>query len=135
MKFLGKRSLSLVAFLLIAGCATSLPKVEPEKLPPVPAEFKENWTIAAPAEAQPALHPDRMRLLARQFADEPAYRHVGLCLEDLARGRCQASARIDRRNSCSGLPSSSVPRSSACQAASGLHHSGRLAITPPGQGG
>ncbi|CCH09193.1 MULTISPECIES: PaaI family thioesterase [Achromobacter] len=48
----------------------------------------------APAEAQPALHPDRMRLLARQFADEPAYRHVGLCLEDLARGRCQASARI-----------------------------------------
>jgi multidrug efflux system outer membrane protein len=39
--------------LLLAGCATSLPKVEHEKLPPVPAEFKEKWTIAAPAEAQP----------------------------------------------------------------------------------
>jgi multidrug efflux system outer membrane protein len=39
--------------MLLAGCATSLPKVEPEKLPAVPAEFKENWTIAVPAEAQP----------------------------------------------------------------------------------
>jgi hypothetical protein len=39
--------------LLIAGCATSLPKVEPEKLPSVPAQFKENFTTAAPAEAQP----------------------------------------------------------------------------------
>src|SRR5918992_5934163 len=38
--------------LLVAGCATSLPKVEPEKLPAVPAEFKENFTVAAPAEAQ-----------------------------------------------------------------------------------
>jgi multidrug efflux system outer membrane protein len=47
-----KRGLSLI-FVLLAGCATSLPKVEPEKLPAVPAEFKENWTIAAPAEAQP----------------------------------------------------------------------------------
>ena len=49
----GKRGLSLIALLLIAGCATSLPKVDEAKLPPVPAEFKENWTIAAPAAAQP----------------------------------------------------------------------------------
>jgi multidrug efflux system outer membrane protein len=47
-----KRGLSLI-FLLLAGCATSLPKVDEQKLPPVPAEFKENFTIAAPAEAQP----------------------------------------------------------------------------------
>ncbi len=47
------RGLSLVALLLLAGCATSLPKVDEAKLPPVPAEFKENWTIAAPAAAQP----------------------------------------------------------------------------------
>jgi multidrug efflux system outer membrane protein len=52
MNGIGKRGLSLI-FLFLAGCATSLPKVEPEKLPAVPAEFKENWTIAAPAEAQP----------------------------------------------------------------------------------
>jgi outer membrane protein, multidrug efflux system len=39
--------------LLLAGCATSLPTVEPEKLPPQPpAQFKEKWTLAAPAEAQ-----------------------------------------------------------------------------------
>jgi outer membrane protein, multidrug efflux system len=49
---LGKRGLSLI-LLLLAGCATSLPKVDEAKLPPVPAEFKENFTIAAPAEAQP----------------------------------------------------------------------------------
>lgn len=48
-----KRGLSLIFVLLVAGCATSLPKVEPEKLPPVPAEFKESFTIAAPAAAQP----------------------------------------------------------------------------------
>lgn len=54
----------------------------------------------------------------------------------------QASARIDRRNSCSGLPSSSVPRSSACQAASelapfrptGHHPSGTGRITELQQG-
>jgi len=44
---------SVLLALLLAGCATSLPKVDEAKLPPVPAEFKENWTIAAPAEAQP----------------------------------------------------------------------------------
>jgi outer membrane protein, multidrug efflux system len=49
----GKRGLSLIALLLLAGCATSLPKVDEAKLPPVPAEFKENWAIAAPAAAQP----------------------------------------------------------------------------------
>jgi multidrug efflux system outer membrane protein len=43
----------LLFALLLAGCATSLPKVEPEKLPTIPAEFKEKWTLAAPAEAQP----------------------------------------------------------------------------------
>jgi len=44
---------ALLLALLLAGCATSLPKVDEGKLPAVPAEFKENWTIAAPAEAQP----------------------------------------------------------------------------------
>ena len=39
--------------LLLAGCATSLPKIDEAKLPAAPAEFKENWAIAAPAEAQP----------------------------------------------------------------------------------
>jgi multidrug efflux system outer membrane protein len=41
--------------LLLAGCATSLPKIEPEKLPQAPAAFKEGdgrWTQAPPAEAQ-----------------------------------------------------------------------------------
>ena len=42
----------LMVVALIAGCATSLPKIEPQKLPPTPAEFKENWTIASPAVAQ-----------------------------------------------------------------------------------
>jgi multidrug efflux system outer membrane protein len=40
--------------LLLAGCATSLPEISAEKLPPEPPpEFKEKWTVAAPAEAQP----------------------------------------------------------------------------------
>jgi multidrug efflux system outer membrane protein len=43
----------LLLLVALAGCATSLPEVEPQKLPPVPAEFKERWTIAVPAEAQP----------------------------------------------------------------------------------
>jgi multidrug efflux system outer membrane protein len=48
-----KRGLSLI-FVLLAGCATSLPTVDADKLPPEPpAEFKEKWTLAAPAEAQP----------------------------------------------------------------------------------
>jgi multidrug efflux system outer membrane protein len=48
-------SLSLAVALLV-GCATSLPKIEPEKLPQAPAAFKEGdgrWTQAPPAEAQP----------------------------------------------------------------------------------
>jgi multidrug efflux system outer membrane protein len=53
MNLLGKRGLSLVLLFLVAGCATSLPKIEPEKIPAAPAEFKEKWTVAAPAEAQP----------------------------------------------------------------------------------
>ena len=44
---------SLFLALLVAGCATSLPKIEEEKLPEVPAQFKETWTIASPAEAEP----------------------------------------------------------------------------------
>jgi multidrug efflux system outer membrane protein len=44
---------ALLLSLLLAGCAASLPKIEPEKLAVIPAEFKENWTVAAPAEAQP----------------------------------------------------------------------------------
>ena len=48
-----KRGLSLI-FVLLAGCATSLPTVDADKLPAEPpAEFKEKWTLAAPAEAQP----------------------------------------------------------------------------------
>jgi len=40
--------------VLLAGCATSLPTVDADKLPPeLPVEFKEKWTLAAPAEAQP----------------------------------------------------------------------------------
>ena len=48
-----KRGLSLILLLLVVGCATSLPKIDEAKLPAAPAEFKENWAIAAPAEAQP----------------------------------------------------------------------------------
>jgi multidrug efflux system outer membrane protein len=44
---------SALLVLLLAGCATSLPKIDAEKLPAPPAEFKEKWTVAAPAEAQP----------------------------------------------------------------------------------
>jgi outer membrane protein, multidrug efflux system len=44
----------LISTLLLAGCATSLPEIPADKLPePAPAEFKEKWTLAAPAEAQP----------------------------------------------------------------------------------
>ena len=39
--------------LLLAGCATSLPEIQPEKLPPTPTEFKENWALAVPAAAEP----------------------------------------------------------------------------------
>jgi multidrug efflux system outer membrane protein len=52
----GKWGLSLFFVIVLAGCATSLPKIEPEKLPQPPAAFKEGdgrWTQAAPAEAQP----------------------------------------------------------------------------------
>jgi len=44
------------AAVLLAGCASSLPRIEPERLPPTPAAFKEGdgrWTQAPPAEAQP----------------------------------------------------------------------------------
>jgi len=53
----GKWGLSLFFIVtLLAACATSLPKIEPEKLPQPPAAFKEGdgrWTQAPPAEAQP----------------------------------------------------------------------------------
>jgi len=47
-----KTRLVVLSFLL-AGCATSLPEVEQEKLPSLPAEFKQNFTVAAPAAAEP----------------------------------------------------------------------------------
>jgi outer membrane protein, multidrug efflux system len=48
------RTTAIFIALLLAGCATSLPTVDADKLPPEPpAEFKEKWTLAAPAEAQP----------------------------------------------------------------------------------
>ena len=49
----GKRGLSLIALVLVAGCATSLPEIQPDKLPPTPAEFKEKWAPAVPAAAEP----------------------------------------------------------------------------------
>src|SRR5262245_62414938 len=53
----GKWGLALVFLtVLLAGCATSLPRIESEKLPPPPAAFKEGdgrWTQAPPAAAQP----------------------------------------------------------------------------------
>ncbi|MGH8724978.1 MAG: TolC family protein, partial [Burkholderiales bacterium] len=44
---------SVLLLLLLAGCATSLPPIDAEKLPAAPAEYKEKWTVAAPAAAQP----------------------------------------------------------------------------------
>ncbi len=52
MNAIGKRGLSLI-LVLLAGCATALPEVEQEKLPSLPAEFKQNFTVAAPAAAEP----------------------------------------------------------------------------------
>ena len=42
-----------IAALFLAGCATTVPEIEPAKLPPVPAEFRESFTVAAPAAAEP----------------------------------------------------------------------------------
>lgn len=42
--------------LLLAGCASAPPPIDPARLPAVPASFKEGdgrWMVAAPAEAQP----------------------------------------------------------------------------------
>ncbi len=53
MKFI---ALSTFAALLLAGCAASLPAIDPAALPAAPQSFKEGdgrWTLAAPAEAQP----------------------------------------------------------------------------------
>ena len=53
MKFI---ALSTFTALLIAGCAASLPAIDPAALPAAPQSFKEGdgrWTLAAPAEAQP----------------------------------------------------------------------------------
>ncbi|TCW78804.1 hypothetical protein C5O80_31440 [Burkholderia sp. SRS-46] len=42
----------------------------------------------------PVLRESRALWLAQQFADEPAYRHIGLRVDKLARGLCIASADI-----------------------------------------
>jgi multidrug efflux system outer membrane protein len=44
---------SLLLLLLLAGCATRVPEVDQARLPPVPAEFRERFTVAEPAAAQP----------------------------------------------------------------------------------
>lgn len=47
--------LPLVAALVLAGCATALPPIEAERLPPSAVQFKEadaQWTVAPPAAAQ-----------------------------------------------------------------------------------
>jgi multidrug efflux system outer membrane protein len=49
------KRVTVALFLLLAGCATSLPPVDSAKLPATPAAFKEGegrWTVAPPAEAQ-----------------------------------------------------------------------------------
>src|SRR5229473_2910288 len=48
-------SLALVTMAFLAGCAASLPKIDPAALPPTPEAFREggSFTVAAPAEAQP----------------------------------------------------------------------------------
>ena len=46
----------LILALILAGCATTLPPIEPSALPAVPMQFKEGdgrWTVASPAESQP----------------------------------------------------------------------------------
>jgi len=47
----------LVLLILLAGCSTAVPPIDPATLPAAPARFKEEgdsrWTIAAPAEAAP----------------------------------------------------------------------------------
>jgi len=42
-----------LAAVLLAGCSSTPPGIDPAALPPLPAEFRENWTVAAPAAAQP----------------------------------------------------------------------------------
>ncbi len=44
---------SALLLVLLAGCAATPPKIDAERLPLIPEQFKENWTVAAPAEAQP----------------------------------------------------------------------------------
>lgn len=43
----------VLLLLFLAGCATSVPQIDEAKQPPVPAEFRQDFTIAAPAAAQP----------------------------------------------------------------------------------
>ncbi|AJC22890.1 hypothetical protein RO07_24945 [Pandoraea pulmonicola] len=42
----------------------------------------------------PPLSDQRTLWLARQFSEEPAYRHIGLRVDELARGKCVASVPI-----------------------------------------
>jgi outer membrane protein, multidrug efflux system len=54
--WLKNRGPSLFFVVFVAGCSTSLPNIEPEKLPAAPAAYKEGdgrWTQVPPAEAQP----------------------------------------------------------------------------------
>jgi multidrug efflux system outer membrane protein len=44
---------ALFLALILAGCATPPPPLDLSQLPTVPAEFRENFAVAAPAEAQP----------------------------------------------------------------------------------
>lgn len=44
---------SIFLLLLVAGCAATVTPIDPAKLPPVPATFREGWAVVAPAEAQP----------------------------------------------------------------------------------
>lgn len=56
--------------------------------------MREEAAMIKLTEGQPPLSDERRLQLARQFADEPAYRHVGLRLDDIARGLCIAPAPI-----------------------------------------
>jgi multidrug efflux system outer membrane protein len=123
MNRLGKWGLSLT-FALLAGCATSLPKVQPEKLPPVPAEFKEKWTIAAPAEAEP--RGEWWRAFSDPVLDELVERaDRGNSNVRVAAARLQQARAIARITDADRAPQLSV-------GASAQRFQGIVNGTPPG---